>query len=133
MIAFRRHLRLFATAWLVFQAASFSTLVPRDCCAAHRPAQADAACHEAAPPQTVAGAGAHAHHQGTPIDDGDDCTMRGGCDGPMAGFLAQLSLHGVLNDPLQVTPVLAVAGVAVRAHEDLIGRLVPPDSPPPRA
>jgi hypothetical protein len=132
MAAFRRHVRQIAIAWLVFQAASFSTLVPRDCCAAHRPVPAQAACHETATPTTAADAHAE-HHGGTASDDGDDCTLGGVCDGPMAGFLAQLSLHGVLNDPLQVTPELAAGRLASRARENLVARLVPPDSPPPRA
>ena len=37
MTIIRRRLRLWVTAWLVFQVASLSALVPRDCCAAHRP------------------------------------------------------------------------------------------------
>jgi hypothetical protein len=128
----RRHVRLIAIAWLVFQAASFSTLVPRDCCAAHRPVPARADCHETAPPATPADAHAN-HHGGAASEDDDACTLGGVCDGPMAGFLSQLSLHGVLTDPLQVTPALAEGRFAARARENLVARLVPPDSPPPRA
>jgi hypothetical protein len=133
MTLFRRYLRLYATAWLVFQAASFSTLVPRDCCAAHRPtpAKAKAGCHEAAP---VAHHGSPAtHHAAADDGSGDTCTMRGACDGPMAGFLAQLSLQGVLSDPIALAPELVAGGLRSRAREHLISRLVPPDSPPPRA
>ena len=52
MTTLRRHLRICVATWLVFQVASPSALVPRDCCAAHRPAPSEKEhnCHE----QTVA-------------------------------------------------------------------------------
>ena len=48
MTIIRRRLRLWVAAWLVFQVASLSALVPRDCCAAHRPAASGKtpSCHE---------------------------------------------------------------------------------------
>ena len=130
----RRHMRFYAAAWLVFQAVSFSTLVPRDCCAAHRPVQAKAEkpCHEAAPPPVMLG-GHAGHHAVTPEGDADTCKMRGACDGPMAGFIAQLSLQGVLGDPFQFAPSMIADGIDMLPREHLISRLVPPDSPPPRA
>src|SRR5688572_28766677 len=99
MKVIRRHVRFYAAAWLIFQAASFSTLVPRDCCAAHRPVQAktETACHDAAPPPVAHGGHAD-HHSASPEGDADTCKMRGACDGPMAGFITQLSLQGVLSD-----------------------------------
>jgi hypothetical protein len=131
----RRYMRVYAAAWLVFQAVSFSTLVPRDCCAAHRPVEpkAETACHDAAPSPPVMHGGHAGHHAVTPENDTDTCKLRGACDGPMAGFIAQLSLQGVLSDPFQFAPSMIAGGLDVPAREHLISRLVPPDSPPPRA
>jgi hypothetical protein len=130
MKAVRTHLRVYVAAWLIFQVAAFSSIVPRDCCAAHRPAaKAEPACHEAAPaPPDV-----HAHHGTVPESDDDTCSMRGVCGGPMAAFLAQLSLQGVLGDRLQLVPHVVSTTVESLAREHLTSRLVPPDSPPPRA
>jgi hypothetical protein len=134
MSAVRRHLRVYVTAWLLFQAAALSAIVPRDCCAAHRPAAAKASCHEATPlPQDV-----HAHHHGSAPEtategDADECSMRGACGGPMAGFLAQLSLQCVLGSRPQVAPDVAGTDIDSSSREHLISRLAAPDSPPPRA
>jgi hypothetical protein len=131
MKTLRRRLRAVATAWLLVQAASLSAIVPRDCCAAHR---ADAArvartCHQAA---TVKLDG-HAHHHAQPPASRDTCALRGACDGPMAGFLAQLSLQGVLGQPPQLSRQLVIENYRAQTPEHLTSRLVPPDSPPPRA
>lgn len=113
MKAIRRRLRLWVAAWLVVQAASLSAFVPRDCCAAHRPASHQApSCHESAP----------APH----------CSMRGECDGPMAALVTVLSNIGVLPAALTVSPDLHASPVRVRPLERLLSRLAPPDSPPPR-
>jgi hypothetical protein len=141
MRAVRRHLRVYVAAWLMFQAVALSTVVPRNCCAAHLPASAKTApdCHEAAP----AAQDAHAHHRGaaghhavapdTTTPDHDTCSIRGACGGPMAAFLAQLSLHGVLGDRPQLAPDVVSTHLESVAREHLIGRLIAPDSPPPRA
>ena len=78
-----------------------------------------------------------------PMHDGADsgttgkpagaCSMRGTCDGPAATFLALLTNHGVLTDPLAISPDLYRAFIAIHDRESLIGRLTSPDSPPPRA
>jgi hypothetical protein len=136
MSAVRRHLRVYVTAWLMFQAAALSAVVPRDCCAAHRPVAAKPApaCHEAAPvAQDV-----HAHHHGSVPDpgtesDADRCSLRGSCGGPMAGFLAQLSQQGVLGERSQLAPEVVSTHLESATREHLISRLVAPDSPPPRA
>jgi hypothetical protein len=47
MALFRRHLRSFAIAWILFQATSLSALVPRACCLAHQMAVLPD-CHEQA-------------------------------------------------------------------------------------
>ena len=59
--------------------------------------------------------------------------MRGACDGPMAAFRAQLSLQGVIGDRPQLAVDVASTYVEPSMREHLISRLIPPDSPPPRA
>ena len=142
MSAVRRHLRVYVAVWLAFQAAALSAVVPRECCAAHRaaPAKVAADCHEPAAPVPQ---DAHAHHgaaaagseaaPGRSTPDDDTCSIRGACGGPMAGFLAQLSLHGVLAARPQLAPDVAGTNLECVAHEHLVSRLAAPDSPPPRA
>ena len=127
----RRHLRVLATAWLLLQAASLSAIVPRDCCAAHRGDAARGArnCHQPATVQPDS----HAHHHTPPPVDRESCALRGSCGGPMAGFLAQLSLQGVLGQPPQLSRPLVIEAYPAQTREHLTSRLVPPDSPPPRA
>ena len=130
MRAVRRHLHSCVAVWLVFQALALSSIVPRDCCAAHRPvsAKSKAACHELMSPAPDV----QAHHaQAAPTPD--RCSLRGSCGGPMAGFLVQLSLHGVLTERPRLTLQLVASTVEPVASERLISRLASPDSPPPRA
>lgn len=120
MTTIRAGLRLWVTAWLVFQVASLSALVPRACCAAHRPppSATEHMCHEAA----------------APVEQPDaKCSMRGMCEGPMAALLALLSNYGVPADPFEMSPDLLAGPAAIHARESLIGRLASPDPPPPRA
>ena len=131
MRAVRRRLRTYVTAWLVLQAASLSAIVPRDCCGAHRASAAPVArdCHRPAAIQLDS----HAHHHTPAPIDRDTCALRGSCGGPMAGFLAQLSLQGILGRPPQLAFQLAVEDYRAHTGERLTSRLVPPDSPPPRS
>jgi hypothetical protein len=146
MRIFRRRLRVLATVWLVVQAGWVAALVPRDCCAAHRPTTVKTRgnCHESA---------AATHHCPMPAADGapcpmhrgqsgpsqqhqsstNDCTLRGTCDGPMAALFALLSAHGVLAESASAIPNIGVASVSTPAREDIISRLESPDPPPPRA
>ena len=139
----RRGLRLWVTTWLVLQVASLSALVPRDCCAAHRPATnvEKRACHQKAVatqcPMRAADVAPCPMHRGEhneaadPSRDG--CAMRSSCTGPMAALLAQLSNNGILTDPIQVQPDRQASPTAPHRSEQLVTRLAPPDSPPPRA
>ena len=115
MASLRRYLRLCVATWLAFQVASLLALVPRDCCAAHRPAARGAtpSCHEQA-------AATH-------------CAMRGTCDGPMTALVALLSNYGVLADSFQLLPDLHAGSAGARTREHLITGFAPPDAPPPRA
>jgi hypothetical protein len=131
MTIVRRHVRLFVAAWLVFQVASLSALVPRDCCLAHRPepvAKHGSNCHEPA-----AAAPGHRADQEAADKSSQRCTLRGTCDGPMAALFALLSNHGVLTDSIAVSPDLHAGTPPIRIRESLVSRLPSPDPPPPRA
>jgi hypothetical protein len=123
MGSLRAHLRSLAAAWLVFQAAFLLALVPIDCCAAHRP-KADAKCHEST---------SHESMHGQAQDRGDECRLQGTCGGPMASLTALLSNQGVLPTAVPVDPLVEIAFAKIVARENLIQRITPPDTPPPRA
>ena len=126
----RKHLRGLATAWLAFQLVSLSAFVPRDCCAAHQAHKPPPAA--AADPSCAMQHGDHHAAQPAPPVR-SECSLRGNCDGPMAALLSVLSTHGVLTDSPAVSPALDRGSLAMLPRESLIGRLVPPDSPPPRS
>lgn len=141
MRSLRRKLRAFAATWLVFQAAWLTALVPRDCCAGHRPAEKS--CHEiveatACPMRDVTGRACpmHSggeHHAQTPSTSSDDCQLSSVCDGPMAALFALLSNHAVLPDAADALPDPDARDVAPPIRESVTGRFEPPDAPPPRA
>jgi len=143
MAPLRRHLQLWVAAWLVFQVASLSALVPRDCCAAHRPGatRAKPTCHEKVadtqcPMRAADGKPCPMHrgdHNEAADTSRDGCTMRGTCTGPIAALFAQLSNHGILTDQFQLLIDLHAGSTGIRTRENLITRLAPPDTPPPRA
>ncbi|HEY7501800.1 MAG TPA: hypothetical protein VH740_24990 [Vicinamibacterales bacterium] len=97
-------------------------IVPIDCCAAHRP-KAEPKCHEAAT----------AHHAAAPQNAGDECRLQGTCGGPMGALTALLSNYGILPTAPVSSPSLEIAATQVRALENLIRRVTPPDPQPPRA
>ena len=144
MVLFRRHLRVFATAWILFQATSLSALVPRACCLAHQMA-ALADCHDQAQPTVTTATDAmpamhHSHgHMGHPQEQPPaaprprhDCALRGTCGGPAAAMFALLSTDGVLTHSLIAT-VDFLATESVHASADqLIPQFESPDAPPPR-
>ena len=152
MVRLRHRLRVFVAAWLVFQAASFSALVPRDCCSAHRPAAQK--CHEPAPvrhcPVQAANkprcamhgvtSPATAHHapaepsqpERAPAND-SACRLTGVCSGPMSALFTLLSNHGVLSDSPSLVFALEVRIVSPAAVENLVGKASSPEPPPPRA
>jgi hypothetical protein len=145
MSLFRRRLRAFATAWILFQATSLSALVPRACCLAHQLASVPD-CHEqAARDASITDAGETPppmqHHHGqmaqqsprTPEAPAHQCALRGTCGGPAAALFALLSTDGVLTD--SVTPsidLLATDSIAA-SRDQLIPQFESPDAPPPRA
>jgi hypothetical protein len=127
MAFLRRNTRAFAATWLLFQVTWLLALVPRDCCAGHRPAAPKSSCHESA-------AAAHTpapdvHRSSMPID----CQLGRACEGPMAALFALLSNHGILPDLTAINPNVEVRRVSAIADAQAGGRFQPPDSPPPRA
>ena len=145
MATIRWRLRFWAAAWLVFQAASLSALVPRQCCTAHPMAAAstEADCHDDAPapkePECPMAA-----HDGVPCpmhenghsdknEGTEGCSIRGMCDGPAATFLGSLANNGVLVNPFTITPDLQPSFNVPTVRENLIGRLARPNARPPRA
>jgi hypothetical protein len=149
MALVRRHLRLVATAWILFQATSLSALVPRACCLAHEAAMANkvADCHEPAPPQDCAMGDSeeapcamhHMHgstheHAAPPAQKpAGDCAIRGICGGPLSAIFAIFSTQGVLPDRIESLPALAWTSASLTVTDQLIGLFAPPDAPPPRA
>ena len=142
MTTFRRRLRFWVAAWLVFQATSLSALVPRACCLVHQPAaDTNPKCHEdagAAHSSMSASDGVpcpmhrtgHHDHEAKPADG--MCSMRAACDGAMSALSAFLSSGGVLPDSRVMSPVFQSSAVTTRTRENLITRLTSPDPPPPR-
>jgi hypothetical protein len=142
MTTIRRRFRFWVPAWLFFQVASLSAFVPKDCCAAHRPAAIDkASCHENTaathcPKRAADGTPCPMHargHHDAGQQSSDRCSMRGTCEGPMAALFALLSNHGVLADSFEMSPDLHAGSAAIHTRENLISRLASPDPPPPRA
>jgi hypothetical protein len=113
-VIIRRSLRLWVAAWLVFQAASLSAIVPRECCLTHStPAPAsEQKCHE-------------------PVSE--RCVMRASCDGPMAGLLTLIANLGIPTAAFGLAFDPPASSVPASVHEDPLGVPFRPDSPPPRA
>ena len=120
MTLFRRHLRLWVAAWLTFQVVSLSAFVPRDCCAAHRP------------PAQVQAAEASCHHPQQAPEPAPECSLRGGCNGPLSILGALLSPHAVLVEPTGIESAAPIAATPLRSLETPIARTTPPEAPPPR-
>jgi hypothetical protein len=149
MTRFRRCLRPFAVAWLVFQATSLSALVPRACCLAHQAHQAATtpaaanedqapASHCAKPPEgataTSMRAGHGSGHSARPTESPrHECTIRGTCGGPAAALFSVISTEGVLTRSVTVPFDFLQASTPIVDRDRLIRHFEPPDAPPPRA
>jgi hypothetical protein len=149
MSLLRRRLRFVAAAWILFQAATLSALVPRACCLAHEAASANPStnCHDKAPVPHCAtpddnvsqcamreGHG-HAHHAARSDKQpaSHECALRGTCNGPAAALFALLSTHGVLTDTGSTQAEFPLSGAPLSSTERLIPQFASPDAPPPRA
>src|SRR5213083_319725 len=105
MTTIRRRLRIWVAAWLVFQVASLSALVPRACCVPYRAVATDKEpdCHgnsavSHCPKPAADGTPCPMHQSRHDAEEtpSDRCSMRATCDGPVAAMLALLSNYGVL-------------------------------------
>jgi hypothetical protein len=116
MARLRRRLRAYVVSWMLVQAGALVSLVPQDCCAAHRPAEQEAPCpmHRSAEPE-------------------DTCVFRGTCDGPMAALAVWLPQPGLFSEAFVTVPDLRTLAGNDPAPENLVTRQTPPDTPPPRA
>jgi hypothetical protein len=135
MSSLRRHLRFWATAWLVFQVASLSAYVPRNCCANHHPpaqSESEQSCHEATGAEAAVAESVAGHHHTAPTPD-VECSLGGTCGGPMAALAALFANQGILTQPAPTVPELVGIAVPAVARVSLISRLASPDPPPPRA
>lgn len=152
MTVVRRHLRRGVTTWLLCHALTFTALVPRDCCAAHRhdtsgdeathvaaPA-AEAPCHEAAPPAPAAGAhcamaaedGAACPMHAAPASPAE-CALTGSCRAPAAALAAVLLQAAVLAPASSYDPHVLPQAVSRPPDASARSLVSPPDAPPPRA
>jgi hypothetical protein len=123
MKTIRRHLRAWATTWLVVQALSLSAFVPRDCCAAHSQ-------HKTPAPQTADDPACpmHAAKESDP-----ECTLRGTCNGPMLALPLAPASVGLASGPFAILPDIAISASVVLHEARPALADVLPDSPPPRA
>jgi len=146
MTLFRRRLRILAAAWLVFQAASLSALVPRACCLAHEAALVTmatngaetAASHCAKPAESATATSPHAiheHHHSAPPKESSrhECAIRGNCGGPAAALFTVISTEGVLTRSVTTLVDFLQASTPILDRDRLLRHFEPPDSPPPRA
>src|SRR4051794_31526013 len=123
MTLYRRRLRVFATAWLIFQAVSLSVLVPRACCLAHQDAVVTSAHgtetsapHCAKPAGTQAATSPHASHGHSPRpteSSRHECAIRGTCGGPAAALFAVISTEGVLTQSVNAPAEFSPAGTPI--------------------
>ncbi len=144
MTMLRRHVRLWAMAWMLVQVASLSAFVPRDCCASHRPVEADADCHQAAPkaahcPMRGADGAACPMHRDAEAKanrretapETAECTMGAACEGPP--LFAVFWNPGILPDIPAGTAQGATPAPLLTVSEHPLSQTRPPDRRPPRA
>jgi hypothetical protein len=97
--------------------------------------------HETAVGQpAISASSAHEHASHAPArqdqasrDSGDRCRVVGTCSAPMTALAVILSNHGVVPAGIQLPADADRAGAPLPRHEHVTSRLIPPNSPPPRA
>ena len=109
----RGSLRLWVAAWLVFEAASLSAIVPRECCLTHSTSApaSEQKCHE-------------------PVSE--RCVMRASCDGPMAGLLTLITNLGIPTAAFGLALDPPASALTSSPRENPLGNSFRPDPPPPR-
>jgi hypothetical protein len=129
MICLRKHLRLWTSAWLVCQIATYSALLPRDCCAAH--------AHRAKPVEAAQespdGATCAMHHAEPDPKPVEECSWRGTCGGPLSALAALFAHQGILPASVVVARETPSAALSVQPRERAASHLIQPDPQPPRA
>lgn len=147
MSVFRSRLRLVAVAWLLCQVASLSAFMPEDCCAMHKPVVAETSgesdpCHEtekAPPPPPKSGDDCpmdHGEGEACPMhrsSTDDCCGMSSGCEGPSRPLANLFAFAAVLDAPVASMSAPDSSPAAIELPVPLLGRLVSPDAPPPKA
>jgi hypothetical protein len=147
MALFRRQLRPFAAAWVVFQAVTLSVFVPPSCCLGPQRTGVSAGragLHQnAVSPPEAGSSGApcamHNGHAGAPQPSAaadaktpaQECAMRATCGGQVAALFATISHVGIV--PETVLPDAPAAGAPMSSRQRLILRFESPDAPPPRS
>ena len=159
----RRHVRLWALTWLVLQASTLAAFVPRDCCAAHRPAAVKQSCHQkaasahcpmrdasaapcpmhrdAVPPAHAGHATPASHDQaaGQATPESSDARRQPLRDCVMRGtchgqtFVSVLSYPGILPDATFEAIPMVRPARATELRQAPLPGLVAPDPHPPRA
>ena len=140
-------LRGWTAALVLVQCASLSVFFPRDCCQAHRPAdaahhgtgatghgshEADEAHHGQTSARGKVDAG-HAHdQQGDTRVPHANCRLQSRCEGPQALLTTVLSNQGMPGHPIAFPPDLRLVGRLVPAVVTNTTFPLPPDTPPPR-
>ncbi|MGH9311435.1 MAG: hypothetical protein ACRD1U_18800 [Vicinamibacterales bacterium] len=126
MVAIRRRIRMWTFAWLVFQAASLSAFVPRDCCAAH----AEHASHHAPPEQARTGT-AHCpmHEAAAPQPE---CSLRTACNGPMRALPAVWASPAPAPASIALFADTGRSSLARYAERRIVPIDLLPATPPPR-
>jgi len=147
MSALRSRARLIAMAWLLCQVASLSAFMPEDCCAKHTAVAAETSgesdpCHEtekAPPPPPKSGDDCPMNHgegEACPMHRsamGDCCGMSSVCDGPNRPLANLFAFAAVLDAPPASMSAPESSPSSIDRPAPLLGRLVCPDAPPPKA
>jgi hypothetical protein len=126
MRTIRRRIRTWTFAWLVFQAASLSALVPRDCCAAH----AEHASHAAPPEQAPAGA-AHCPMHEAPAPQ-PECSLRTACNGPMRALPAVWASPAPMPASIALSVDTGSSSLVRVKERRIVSFDLLADTPPPR-
>jgi len=137
MTTLRSRLRLWATAWLVFQAASLAALAPGACCATARSADAGHDRHAPAAgvhcPMPAADGSACPMHRARSAAAGTETARLASCACETSSLFTLIATPGILTDDPSL-PFLAAARPSrpsLASHPS--DRVQPVDPRPPRA
>jgi hypothetical protein len=134
----RRHLGVWALAWLSYQGATVLALMPLECCLAHKSLEdtrrectkATSSSPESCPMHAATGHACPMHRDAGSEDAADECAIRGTCTGPALAIM--FSIPGVLVDDTRIT-FNAPAGTPTPQADRLPAAPFSIDTPPPRS